>query len=83
MRIADLGTVQINYPEDDGPDGATVVLANSLGTDYRLWNPVVPLLPQGLRIVRYDKRGHGPSACPPHPTRWIPLSPMPNAFLII
>ncbi len=67
MRIADLGTVQINYREDGDPDGAPVVFANSLGTDYRLWDPVVPLLPQGLRIVRYDKRGHGLSVCPPPP----------------
>ena len=44
----------------DGPDGApTVVFANSLGTDLRLWHKVLPLLPQGLRFVRYDKRGHG------------------------
>jgi 3-oxoadipate enol-lactonase len=27
----------------------------------------VPLLPPGLRIIRYDKRGHGLSSCPPAP----------------
>lgn len=44
----------------DGPAGAPVVLlANSLGTDLRLWDAVLPLLPQGLRILRYDKQGHG------------------------
>lgn len=32
----------------DGPTGAPVVLmANSLGTDLRLWEAVLPLLPQG------------------------------------
>lgn len=47
----------------DGPDNApTVVFANSLGTDLRLWDRVLPFLPQGLRFVRYDKRGHGLSA---------------------
>ncbi|WP_373945510.1 3-oxoadipate enol-lactonase [Paracoccus marcusii] len=44
----------------DGPTGAPVVLmANSLGTDLRLWEAVLPLLPQGLRYLRYDKQGHG------------------------
>ena len=67
MRIATLGDVQIHYREDGDPSGAPVVFANSLGTDLRLWDDVVALLPPGLRIVRYDKRGHGLSACPPAP----------------
>lgn len=47
----------------DGPaDAPAVVFANSLGTDLRLWDRVLPLLPQGLRYLRYDKRGHGLSA---------------------
>lgn len=44
---------------DGADDAPTVVFANSLGTDLRLWDQVLPLLPQGLRYVRYDKRGHG------------------------
>jgi len=43
------------------------VFANSLGTDMRLWDRVLPLLPDGLRILRYDKRGHGLSTCPAAP----------------
>lgn len=43
----------------DGPaDAPAVVFANSLGTDLRLWDAVLPLLP-GIRAFRYDKRGHG------------------------
>ena len=43
-----------------GPvDGAAVVFANSLGTDLRLWDALLPLLPPDLRLIRYDKRGHG------------------------
>jgi len=67
MTIADFRDVQINYREDGDPDGAPLVFSNSLGTDYRLWDPILPLLPAGLRIIRYDKRGHGLSACPPAP----------------
>lgn len=44
----------------DGPEtGLTVVFANSLGTDLRLWDAVLPHLPAGVRVIRYDKRGHG------------------------
>ncbi|PKP73244.1 MAG: 3-oxoadipate enol-lactonase [Alphaproteobacteria bacterium HGW-Alphaproteobacteria-6] len=48
---------------DDGPrDGPAVVFANSLGTDLRLWDAVLAHLPAGLRLIRYDKPGHGLSA---------------------
>ena len=67
MRIADLGDVQLHYRIDGPEDGAPVVFANSLGTDFRLWDPILPYLPDGLRIIRYDKRGHGLSSCPPAP----------------
>jgi len=67
MQIVDFGDVQINYREDGDPNGAPVVFANSLGTDYRLWDQILPLLPAGLRLIRYDKRGHGLSSCPPAP----------------
>ena len=39
--------------------GPLVVFANALGTDLRLWDRLLPLLPKGLRYVRYDKPGHG------------------------
>ncbi len=67
MQIVNFGDVQINYREDGDPNGAPVVFANSLGTDYRLWDQILPLLPAGLRLIRYDKRGHGLSSCPPAP----------------
>ena len=64
---ADLGGISLHYREDGDPDGAPLVFANSLGTDLRIWDAVVALLPRGLRVIRYDKRGHGLSACPPPP----------------
>ncbi len=67
MHLADLGDVRLHYRIDGPDDGAPVVFANSLGTDMRLWDPILPLLPAGLRILRYDKRGHGLSTCPPAP----------------
>lgn len=67
MKIARLGDIDVHY-RDDGPhDGPVVVFANSLGTDLRLWDPILPYLPRGLRLIRYDMRGHGLTTCPPAP----------------
>lgn len=67
MKVAALEGITLHYCEDGAPDGPPVVFANSLGTDLRLWHKVIPLLPQGLRLIRYDKRGHGLSECPSAP----------------
>jgi len=67
MHMADLGEVRLHYEDRGDKDAPAVVFANSLGTDFRLWDQVLPLLPEGLRIIRYDKRGHGLSTCPPGP----------------
>lgn len=67
MQIADFGDIKLHFREDGDPSGAPVVFANSLGTDMRLWDTVLPHLPGGLRLIRYDKRGHGLSSVPPAP----------------
>lgn len=47
----------------DGPDAGDVVLmAHSLASDLRMWDPQVsPLVAAGYRVLRYDHRGHGRS----------------------
>lgn len=67
MQLFDTGDVRLHYRVDGPDDGAPVVFANSLGTDMRLWDPILPMLPEGLRIIRFDKRGHGLSTCPSGP----------------
>lgn len=67
MLMADLGDIRLHYRIDGPAGGAPVVFVNSLGTDFRLWDQVLPLLPAGLRVLRFDKRGHGLSDCPPAP----------------
>lgn len=49
------------------PGAPAIVFANSLGTTLHLWDQLVPLLPSGLRVVRYDMRGHGKSDAPDAP----------------
>ena len=58
------------HVEVSGPvDGPPVVFANSLGTSLHLWDPILPYLPDGLRVIRFDKRGHGRSDVPDGPYR--------------
>ena len=67
MPLTELKGTGIYWREDGDPDGAPIVFANALGTDHRLWDGVLSYLPAGLRVIRYDKRGHGLSDCPPRP----------------
>ena len=44
----------------DGPaDGPVLLFSNSLGTDLRIWDPIVDAVSDTWRCVRMDKRGHG------------------------
>lgn len=61
------GDCYLNVRVDGPADGAAVMLCNSLGTDLRVWDPMLPHLPAGMRVIRYDKRGHGLSDCPDGP----------------
>jgi len=65
--MADLGDIALHYRDEGDPSGAPLVFANALGTDLSLWDKVLPHLPDGVRIIRYDMRGHGASECPPGP----------------
>ncbi len=45
--------------------GDTVVLGHALGADRHMWDQVVPLLPDGLRVIIWEQPGHGDSALLP------------------
>lgn len=64
MRAVTVNGVTLNVRVEGREDGPALVFANSLGTDLRVWEPLLPHLPPGLRLIRYDKRGHGLSDCP-------------------
>lgn len=49
----------IHYADEGPREGVPIVFSNSLGTDFRAWEPLLPHLPEGMRIIRYDKAGHG------------------------
>ena len=59
MKGFDRNGVNLCYAQSGPEGGPCVVFANSLGTDFRIWDDVVSRLPEDLQILRYDKRGHG------------------------
>ena len=67
MPLVCLDDLRLNYREQGNPKGSAVVFAHALGTDLGLWDKVLPLLPQSLRLICLDMRGHGLSDTPPPP----------------
>ncbi len=67
MPFADLSDVRIHYSLT-GPDSAPVlVLSNSLGANFSMWDPQLPVFISRFRLLRYETRGHGSSSATPGP----------------
>jgi len=56
--------VRLAYRLDGHEDAPVVVLANSIATTLRMWDPQIPALIEHRRVLRYDYRGHGGSDAP-------------------
>lgn len=67
MNFVTVNGTLLHYELAGDPRASTMVFSNSLGTDLRVWTPVLPFLPDGLCFLRYDKRGHGLSGMPEGP----------------
>jgi 3-oxoadipate enol-lactonase len=67
MPIARVNGCHIHY-EIAGPANApALVLSNSLGTNFGMWDAQMPELRKHFRVLRYDTRGHGQSEVTPGP----------------
>ena len=58
---------QLSYLETGPKDAPALVLTHPLGFDQHVWHGVRAHLPETLRIISYDCRGHGASDCPAPP----------------
>jgi 3-oxoadipate enol-lactonase len=67
MPSVPLQDVKINYALEGRSDAAVLVLSNSLGTNYSMWDPQMAEFLKKLRVLRYDTRGHGNSSITPGP----------------
>jgi 3-oxoadipate enol-lactonase len=67
MPFIQANNVVLNCSVSGNPDGPPLVFINSLGTDWRIWDSMMPYFETTYRVIRYDKRGHGLSDCPPAP----------------
>lgn len=61
------GALHQSWRDEGDSAGIPVVFAHALGLDLHVWDAVLPLLPPGLRLIRYDLRGHGDTEVPPGP----------------
>lgn len=51
------------YAQSFGDMGTqTIIFCNSLGTDYRMWQPQIEVLAADYHVIVYDTRGHGQSS---------------------
>jgi 3-oxoadipate enol-lactonase len=67
MAFARANGIVLHYQVQGRQDDPTIVFLNSLGSDLRIWQEVVPAFAERFRIVLYDKRGHGLSDAPSAP----------------
>lgn len=65
MPFIEAGGFTVHY-DLTGPDDAPVLLlANSIGSNFHIWDGITPALAQHRRVLRYDMRGHGLTETPP------------------
>jgi 3-oxoadipate enol-lactonase len=64
LRVND---IVVHWREVGPATAPAVIFANSLGSDFRIWDEVAGALKERYRIVTYDKRGHGLTSETPGP----------------
>lgn len=67
MRFERVADITVQFTLEGATDRPVLVFVNSLGTDFRSWDELLPLLGDGFRFLLYDKRGHGLSDATPGP----------------
>jgi 3-oxoadipate enol-lactonase len=58
------GDLVVHYELSGPPERPAILFANSLGTNFHVWDAQEAALADRFRILRYDMRGHGLTDCP-------------------
>lgn len=58
---------QINYQTFGDAAKPALVFSNSLGTNFKMWQPQIDFFAQDHFVICYDTRGHGASSAPQGP----------------
>jgi 3-oxoadipate enol-lactonase len=69
MAFQRVNGIVLHYSMERRGPGPALVFANSLGTDFRIWDALLARLGETFTVLRYDKRGHGLSEATPAPYR--------------
>ena len=64
MPSATVNGATLSYQWDGTETKPVLVLSNSLTTDMRMWEPLLPAFTEHFRVLRYNNRGHGGSSSP-------------------
>src|SRR6267378_6962305 len=67
MPIAHVNGGHLHYQFEGRANAPALVLSNSLGTNFSMWDAQMPELRKHFRVLRYDTRGHGQSEVTPGP----------------
>ena len=67
MPFIEAAGLTVHYDLGGPADAPVVLCANSLGTNFHMWDPQAAALSARYRVLRYDMRGHGLTDCPPGP----------------
>ncbi len=67
MPVAHVNDGHIHYELTGHAKGPVLVLSNSLGTNFSMWDAQLPAISKHFRVLRYDTRGHGQSTVTPGP----------------
>src|SRR5689334_10872412 len=66
-NFAKVNAGQLHYELSGAENLPTLVLSNSLGTNFEMWDAQMAEFGKHFRVLRYDTRGHGKSQITPGP----------------
>src|SRR3712207_6242247 len=64
MPFTRAGDITVHYELTGPPNRPTILFANSIGTNFHVWDAQVAALAGAFRVLRYDMRGHGLTDAP-------------------